>query len=99
MRRRKQTEGEPSPTRMCYVCGKPVLPNKMGFAAITHPRCKPGTVRWMSYFEQLPQGKQTEAGRLIYNSKKKKIEKIAGRKLAQAKLWETYNVLFGGVPR
>jgi len=81
--------------RTCYVCQKLVYPNMMGFSAITHPRCKPGTKKWLDYFERLPEKDRTEAGKLIYMAKKRKAEtKVIGRKLAEAKMYEIYNQLF-----
>ncbi len=53
-------------TGKCYVCGKTLQRNELGFSRITHDRCKPGTVKWCEWFRTQPKSQQSEAGRLLY---------------------------------
>lgn len=62
-------------TGKCYVCGKKLDRNELGFSRITHERCQPGTAKWVAWYRTLPRSKQTEAGRLLYKWAIRKKEK------------------------
>ncbi len=51
--------------RVCYVCLKRVDLNELGFRPHTHLSCRPGSAKWLAYFDALPAAKHTPEGKLI----------------------------------
>ena len=52
-------------SRICYVCGKPLVRNDLGFYPTVHQLCRSGSRRWCQWYAAHPE-KHTECGDLLY---------------------------------